>query len=288
MDRLKNYRIRLESGENALTLAPYAVCRIIDGGVSGLDYPKTLVRVSTDAFYDGGSITARSILSREITLCFEVTDRERFVEVRDLILKLMSPERDVRITTYMYGRRRFITATPAEGPEFIFDNFGNIPRVKLKFVSADPFFRDGAERRLTLPLQTPLFTFPFNITDGAGYTFSYSASGDKHVIYNPGDAVCGFRLTLKGVRGDVTEPYISVGERSLRFLEKVNMGDKLVFDTCRETKGVSLNGKIKYSFGKGDEFFGLEPGENLLTVSAVDGAENFSCELSFMPVYLGA
>ena len=285
MDR---YRIRLDSSRDSLTLSPYSVCRVLDGGLVGFDYPKTETKVGKLAFSDGVSVLRCGFSHREIELTFEVTDKLSFKDVRDKVIRLMSSEEDVKITTYLYGRRRFITATPAYPPEFDVNNFHVYPKVRLKLICADPFFTEGSERHLRLPSAKGMFTFPLNLMDGAGGVMSFADGGFRHRVNNPGDVKCGFRVTVRAAYGSVTQPMIMLNGQRLQLLETMSIGDELVFDTRTGEKKITLNGAVKYSFSKSDRFFSLEPGENLLTVQSVGDSANLVSEVVFTPLYLGA
>ena len=254
----------------------------------GFDYPKTDIVTSGTAFTDGVSVVRRGFSARELELMFEVTDKLSFKDVRDKVIRLMSPEEDVKITTYLYGRRRFITATPAYPPEFDMNNFHVYPMVRLKFICADPFFTEGSERHLRLPSVKGMFTFPLNLMDGAGGVMSFADDGFRYRVNNPGDVKCGFRVTVRAAYGSVTQPMIMLNGQRLQLLETMSIGDELVFDTRTGEKKITLNGTVKYSFSQSDRFFSLEHGENLLTVQSVGDSANLVSEVVFTPLYLGA
>lgn len=285
---MNSYRIRLDGAGDSLTLSPYSLCRILDGGLVGFDYPKTEVRSEDTASRGGSVITRRIFSSRELELTFEVTDKSAFADVRDRISRIMSPKGDVEITTYLYGRRRFIKATPAMPPEFNVKNFHEKPTVRLKLVCTEPFFTEGSARRLSLPTAKGMFTFPLNLMDGAGGVMSFSDSGFRHRVYNSGDVACGFRVTVKAAYGKVTQPMIMLNGQRLQLLETMSIGDELVFDTRVGEKKITLNGTLKYSFSKNSRFFSLEPGENMITVQSTGDSANLIAEIAFTPLYLGA
>ena len=281
--------IRLKAGREKLTIAPYTLCRLLDGGLEGFEAPPAINgTMLPSALGDGGILIGRCFAGREISVFFEITDREAYQEIHDKIMRLMTFDGEVTVTADVFGRRRSIKAFAVGRAEFIRENENTFPRVKLKFICPDPFFTEGKAERFTLPLSVGLLTFPLNLMEGAGGVPSFADSGTVHKIYNPGDVACGFKLTIRAVGGSVTDPAVLLNNRRLQLMETLADGDVLVFDTHKGSCGVSVNGVSRYNFDKQSNFFALEAGENKLTVMSVGDSRNISAEIEFTPFYAGA
>ncbi|MBR6808067.1 MAG: phage tail family protein [Clostridia bacterium] len=280
--------IRIRADEGKLTLAPYTVCRILEGGLKGFESPPELkCEVVPSAFGDGGVVVKYDCVPRELSIHFEVTDRGEYRSVRDQILKIMSSRREVNITADLFGRRRSIGAYPAGKAEFIRENVNSFPEVRLHFVCPEPYFTENKTEALTLPSSEGLFTFPLNVMEEAGFVPSFASVGTVHKIYNPGDVPCGFSVKVSAVGGNVTDPALLLNGKRLQLMETLKIGDVAVFDTRRGKCGVSVNGVVRYNFSRESNFFSLEPGENRLTVMSVGDTKNLLAEICFTPYYAG-
>ena len=281
--------IRISSGREKLTLAPYTVCRLLEGGLEGFETPPTVnCELAPSAFGDGGIFLNCSFAPRALSVYFEVTDREKYPEVRDRILRIMSSREGVRVTADLFGRRRSITAYPEGKAEFIRENVRSFPKIRLKFICPDPFFKENKTERLSLPSQVGLLTFPLNFIEDSGTVPSFATSGTIHKVLNPGDAPCGFLLKITAVGGNVTDPLILLNGKRLQLMETLTIGDVAVFDTRRGSCGVSVNGSLRYNFSRDSSFFTLDPGENQLKVMSVGDTGNLVAEIEFTPCYAGA
>lgn len=280
--------IRIKAGEEKLTLAPYSICRILEGGMDGFEStPEVKCEVSPSAFGSGGILILRDYAPRELSVKFEVTDREKYPEVRDVILKIMSYRGEVNITADLFGRRRSIIAYPLGKAEFVRENVNSVPKVKLKFICPDPYFTENRTEKLVLPVSEGLLTFPLNFMEGSGTVPSFATSGTQHKVYNPGDAPCGFSLRITAYGGSVTDPAVLLNGKRLQLMETLKEGDTAVFDTRRGKCGVSVNGTVRYNFSRESSFFTLEPGINHVTVMSVGDTKNLLAEITFTPCYAG-
>ena len=281
--------IRIDSGNERLTIAPYTVCRILEGGLEGFESPPCVNNeIAMSAWGNGGIVLNRSFAPRELKVYFEVTRREAYPEIRDKILKIMSTGGEVKVTADLFGRRRSISAAPNGKAEFIRESVSSFPRIKLSFVCPDPFFREDRSEKTVLPTAAGLLSFPLNLWEEAGTVPSFSYGGTVHKICNPGDAPCGFSLKITAAGGTVTDPLLLLNGKRLQLMETLNMGDTAVFDTRRGSCGISVNGSVRYNFARESSFFSLEPGENLLTVMSVGDVKNLIAEIEFTPCYAGA
>ncbi len=280
--------IRIKAGEEKLTLATYSICRILEGGIEGFESPPDVkCVVSPSAFGAGGILICRDYAPRELSVCFEVTDREKYPSIRDVILKIMSYRGEVNVTADLFGRRRSIIAYPSGKAEFIRENVNSFPKVRLKFICPDPYFTENKTEKLVLPIPEGLLTFPLNLMEGSGTVPSFATSGTQHKIYNPGDAPCGFSLKITAYGGSVTDPAVLLNGKRLQLMETIKEGDTVTFDTRRDKCGVSVNGTVRYNFSRESSFFTLEPGINQLTVMSVGNTKNLLAEIAFTPCYAG-
>lgn len=284
-----NCIIRIVSGNEKLTLAPYTVCRPLDGGICGFEAPPEIKgNLAESAFVDGGTLTGSRFAPRELTVTFEVTDKALYRETRDKILRLVGKRAKTEITADLFGRRRSVTGYPMGKAEFKRGNTHDYPIVTLRYVCPDPFFTENKTKRLSLPASVGLLTFPLNFMGDAGTVASFTDGGFSHCIHNPGDVSCGFRITVTAVGGDVTDPAILLNGKRLQLMETLKIGDVAVFDTRRGNCGISVNGVLRYNFLRQSEFFMLEPGDNRVTVMSTGNSANLSAEVELMPLYAGA
>ena len=98
----------------------------------------------------------------------------------------------------------------------------------------------------------------------------------------------GFEMTFEAVEGDVRNPQIQLGSKTLMYSGTLYQGSKLVFDTRYGQKKVLLNGNYTYAIPRNSDFFELQAGENRLMVNSSDGPVNFDATLKYTPQYLGA
>lgn len=278
--------VRITAGDEKLTLAPYTVCRLLDGGLEGFESPPEMKRnVMPSAFGDGGILTGSEFAPRELALTFEVTDRELYPEVKDKILRLVSCKDGVLVSADFFGRRRFIKAYSVGKSEFTRENSCSFPKVKLGFICPEPFFTENKTEKLSLPTTKGLLTFPLNFMEGAGTVASFSDGGFTHRIYNPGDVPCGFAVSVRAEGGEVTDPALLLNGKRLQLIETLKLGDVAVFDTRQGSRGISKNGVIRYNFLRQSEFFALEPGENRITVMSTGNSVNLGATIEFTPFY---
>jgi len=280
--------IRITAGAEKLTLAPYTVCRLLDGGLEGFESPPEMkCSVHSAAFGDGGIFVGNGFKPREMLIIFEVTNRDTYPEVKDKILRIMSSKDGVEICADLFGRRRYIKAYTVGKCEFFRENTRSFPRVKLHFICPEPFFTEKTEK-LMLPIATGLLTFPLNFMEGAGTVASFTGKGYSHTVYNPGDVPCGFAVRITAEGGDVTDPAILLNGKRLQLMETLKIGDVAVFDTRQGSRGISVNGVTRYNFLRQSEFFAIEPGENRITVMSTGNSANLGAAIEFTPFYAGA
>ncbi len=283
-----DYKIRIRGNRAALTLSPRSVCKVLAGGMTGFDAPEREVTLERAAACDGGYPVTRRTGSRDVSVTFEISDAGMTGLYRDLIMKLTDPGEDVEIETFMWERWRRISVIPDGTPEFIFSGHGDPMRVRMDFIACSPFFRDVTAVTATPASPVPLLSFPLSVMPGAGTVTGICPGGRVIKVNNPGDVECGFRMTLFGTGGPVTDPMITCRDFHIRPRGTVTEGEEISVVTEPGKKVIKDGRGRNMEFYTDSTFFGLLPGENVISVSATAGAENISAALEFTPLYFGA
>ena len=282
-----DYKIRITSDGGVLTLSPRSLCRVLDGGLRGFDAPEGDVSLKNAAAESGGYPVTRRIRSRDLSVTFEVTDGASVSHIRDLVMRLADPRTDAEIETEMWGRTRKISVIPDGAPEITYSGRGEPMRVRMDFTAPNPYFTGTAPVIASRASGTALLSFPLTMLSGAGAVTGMTAGGQALRINNPGDAECGFRLKLQAAGGPVAKPMISCRGLNVRPFGTLSEGEELTVVTEPGEKGIFKDGAT-VGFYSDSTFFGLLPGDNLISVSATSGAQNAVFEAEFTPLYLGA
>ena len=282
-----DYKIRITADAGTLTLSPRSGCRVLDGGLRGFDAPEGEVSLKNAAAESGGYPVTRRIRSRDLSVTFEVADGAAVSRYRDLVMRLADPCADAEIETEMWGRTRRISVIPDGAPEITYSGRGEPMRVRMDFTAPNPFFTGTAPVIGSPASGTALLSFPLTMLSGAGAVTGMTAGRSALRVFNPGDAECGFRLKLRSVGGPVTKPMISCRGLHIRPFGVLVEGGEWTVVTEPGKKGIFENGS-SVGFYSDSTFFGLLPGENLISVSATGGAQNAVFETEFTPLYFGA
>ena len=283
-----DYRITISSEAGCIFLSPSSDCRILSGGLEGFDFPDIDVTASASGFDDGGFIGLQRISPRELSVRFELSDREKLIEVKNLIAKVMNPHNTCTIYTKLNGRKRKIDVVPVSVEEFKMGTFFDIPEIKLSFLAVDPFFADISMVRVDFPLKKQLFSFPLNIMKGAGTVCSIKQGKLGGVLRNDGDVPCGFRAIISAEHGAVSSPEISLGSHHLKVNFNVLEGSQVIVDTRRGMKNIYIDNVQKFVFSRESEFFSLQPGDNSIMISSDEGEDNIESYFEFTPMYFSA
>ena len=282
-----DYKIRITSDGGALTLSPRSVCRVLDGGLRGFDSPEGEVSLKNAAAESGGYPVTRRIRSRDLSVTFEVTDGAPVSHYRDLVMRLADPRADAEIETEMWGRTRKISVIPDGAPEITYSCRGEPMRVRMDFTAPSPYFTGTAPVISSPASGTALLSFPLTMLSGAGAVTGMTAGGLALRINNPGDAECGFRLKILAAGGPIAKPMISCRGLRIRPFGTLSEGEEMTVVTEHGEKGIFKDGAT-VGFYSDSTFFGLLPGDNLISLSATSGAQNAMFETEFTPLYLGA
>ena len=282
-----SYELLLTSScGRSLRIAPDAACRLVEGGLSGFDCTGFDVKLRAYADRAGGAVERRRFAERELSLTFSV-DAGEAEAVRRQIVSLLDPTAEMTLAGHLGGERRLIDVIPCDEPEFSRPTFRHPMEVTLTFVAPGVFFRAAETSSVVFRDHVPLLTFPMNLWAGAGTAAGIMRVSNAARVENPGDAPCGFRITMRAEGGSVTNPCVSSGSLYVKVPVTLASGDTLTVDTAPGHKTVEINGERQFLFERDSVFFSLPSGESTVAVGCTAGIEYLGAQLSFVPLYFG-
>lgn len=170
--------------------------------------------------------------------------------------------------------------------------FEQSQQIEINILCTDPYFKQSAETQENMSQILSMFEFPFSI-EKEGIEFSQIQKIISQNIYNAGDTETGLIIELSAM-GTVENPTIyNVDTRAYFGLNfTMQYGDVIRINTTAFNKKVELirNGQtsnIINSIMKGNTWFKLNAGDNLLTYSCDSGEENLSIKFIYSNMYEG-
>lgn len=254
--------------------------------IEGIDPPEAVINVVKNANADGSVFNSAYVNERQIIIT----------------LAINGPAEDNRINLYKYFKNKYPTRLYykngtrdvyidgyCKNVQISFFNLNQIAQIII--ICPDPFFKDSDNELINFSSIDPLFEFPFEIEEPIALS-EILAEVQKNIINN-GDVDAGIKLTIN-ITGSVTNPIIYNSETNQYFKlnESFQAGDEIVIDTEFMKKSVTLtrNGAITSLVNviqSGSTWLQLNPGDNLLTMSADSGSEYLSAYILVSDLYEG-
>ena len=254
--------------------------------IEGIDPPEAVINVVKNANADGSVFNSAYVNERQIIIT----------------LAINGPAEDNRINLYKYFKNKYPTRLYYKnGARDVYIDgyckniqisFFNLKQIaQIIIICPDPFFKDSDNELINFSSIDPLFEFPFEIEEPIAFS-EILAEVQKNIINN-GDVDAGIKLTIN-ITGSVTNPIIYNSETNQYFKLNASFqaGDEIVIDTGFMKKSVTLtrNGAITSLVNviqSGSTWLQLNPGDNLLTMSADSGSEYLSAYILVSDLYEG-
>lgn len=261
--------------------------------VEGLEMPN--LRVSSyDKPGEDGTVVSNSLYSAHtvnLVGMLRADTAEQYEINRRRLMQALGTTRD----SNGFVKPKRCTFTMLSGDQFFFD----------AFMAAKPVFNQDQinwtsfQIQLLIPkamifLSAPIDSGAVALPSGGGFILpvvlpftSSGSTGGNATLYNGGNVTTPPSITLTG---QLTNPFIynaTVGT-SMHLNYTINGGDYVVIDMVEKT--ILLNGTSSILGTKTDDsdWFGMEPGNNILTFSSGSSSDTGTMQVTFNPGYLGS
>jgi hypothetical protein len=265
--------------------------------VIGLDSPDVRLSQYDKPGEDGGVVSGAFYGRRPVTLIgrFQASNPSAYEDLRYVISRACAIQRDsrgypqlieCRFTT-LAGYTYFFYAQPGR-PEFP-DEHVNWADFMIPLTVPDPqIYGEGSVDSgfVTLPVASGVTSPMISPVIFGG------VSGGTFTASNDGSLATWPVITL---RGQLTNPYIvnATTGKVMKLNYTLSAGDfiKIYMGDTPEGKGkrIMLNdtSSLINAMDDSSEWFGIEPGDNLLSISSGSSGDNGTMEVFFYPAYAG-
>ena len=256
----------------------------IDGNASAAPS----VKIQNNAQGDGGYIESDRVLSREISISVIPISRNTAENKRSELLKFIIPHEDYDIYVTRNKVTRKITGRMSGQIRVSKTALWWSDIYTMTFLCKSPFFQDDKDQTIVFRNIVPLFAFPLSTYVGAGTVSGMMITTDKRFIINQGDTPIGIIATITAYAGQVINPSISNGNKTVRVICTMNQGDVMEISTVPGNKYVKLNGENFMFFDRNSEFFSIEKGVSEVSVNAEsDTIDNIRSQIVYTNQYSG-
>lgn len=255
--------------------------------VDGLLQPNANISTTEVNTIDGSLLNYTRVTERNIVL--RIMPLGNIEENRIHLYKWFTSKQKVRIYFKNGDRDAYI-----DGYVETFEGslFENPQTLQVSIICPDTYFKDVSEISQDANYTTPLFEFPFSISQD-GIELSTYDSTSTIIVDNKSDAEAGMTVNIRA-SGEVVNPTIyrrNTLER-LKLNFTMQASDTIKISTHKGNKSITLirNGtesNIMNSIDKKIVWFQLHPGENLFTYEAESGMEYLSVSFKYNFIYGG-
>lgn len=287
-------RIIISNGTTSveLTADPYTVQEM-----KGFDRLE-IENVKSQGFdQDGATLINSYVLPRDMEIIGQVQAHTtaQMQMLRDKLLNIFTPKKELTVTHYYGGVNRVIKAITEKSPKFDFTEVAPVQQYDVKLLATDPYWRDQKETLIAVANVVGGFHFPLRIPKRKGVHFGIKSSSLIAAVYNKSSIKVGMQITFIA-GGVVKNPQLfDVNKRVfIKLLCTMEAGEKIVIQTgqdntvTRVKNGISEDyiGKIDLA-GEGNTFLELEPGDNLFRYAADEGENVLETRIQFYNRYPG-
>lgn len=274
-----------------LTRAPFYVTAI--KGFDRLTVQNVTVQGSGQ---DGASVVSSYVVPRDMEISGQIrADTPQGMQgLRNQLLELFLPNRDILITHSYGGSVRTVTVRVERSPAFRFTSVSSIQEYDVALTAASPYWTDRDETEVDIAETAGRFCFPLAIPED-GAVFGVKSSSAMAMIYNASPIKVGMRYMFVA-NGKVVNPQLfNVKTRKyMRLLCEMEAGESISVQSgnartiMREYRGMREDyiGRIDLA-GGGATFLELEPGDNLFRHIADEGEDMLEVRMSYRNVYPG-
>lgn len=275
-----------------LTSSPYTVER-----TKGFD--RLQVRnVTAQGFdQDGASLLNSYVLPRDMEIAgqLQAATTYQMQNLRDKLLNIFLPKRELTITHHYGGITRCITAHVAKSPQFDFSQVSTVQNYFISLTAAEPYWRDKNETLVQIANVIGKFHFPLIIPKGRGVCFGVKQKSRIVDVVNKSSIKVGMKIIFIA-NGTVSNPLLfNINTRKyIKLLCSMEAGEQITVETgqnntvTREKNGLTEDyiGKVDLQ-GGGSTFLELSPGDNILRYGADEGEDMLEARIYFCNKYTG-
>lgn len=273
------------------TAEPYILSTI--SGVGGVE---ASILSADIAGMDGTYMQGVHIESREIpcTVYVHGTDRADMYHKRfDLISKL-TPQSKCGKLYYsndgLNGRKLVIEAIPRLPPDFA-ERLGNYNKADISFYCPHPFWSDDYSTSVLMGWNDDVgFIFPMEFNP----YITFGNLTNRQTIVNAGSAVTPVVITVVGPANQPSVTNITTGQKIALQNIDIDVGQKLVINTARGQKSVTLIDQATASevdafqyIEPASEFWSLAVGNNIIEFDGGDQTKKTTVHIEYTQRYLG-
>lgn len=275
-----------------LTAKPYFVKE-----TKGFDKLKVQIVSSQGYGQDGATYINSYVTPRDMEISGQIMAKTtiQMQNMRDELLNLFIPKKEVTINHYYGGRNRLIKARTKTTPEFKFDEVSTVQKYSVKLEATEPYWSDVQETLVSIANYTGGFRFPLCIRKGVGISFGVKSATLIQDVYNASSINVGIRFVFIA-NGTVTNPQLfNVNTREFLKVNCEMVAGETITVQTGETKSIirNLNGVVSDYMGKidlaggGYTFLELSPGDNLFRFSADSGEDMLEVKIYYQNKYPG-
>lgn len=275
-----------------LTLPPLYV-----ENIEGFDTLDVKLVTSQGFSQDGATLVNSYIEPRPLRIDGALTaaTTQQMQSLRDKILTMFLPKKELTLTHYFGGVNRLIQVHAEKTPAFEFDKVSSIQRFSVSLEAMDPFWRDVKDTLVQMANLEGGFHFPLIIPKAEGVTFGIKSTSLIANVYNRSAIKVGMTIEFSA-SGTVKNPYLfNVNTREyIQINCTMTAGEQITIRTgdertiTRRLNGISKNyiGYVDIQ-GGGCTFLELDVGDNLLRYGAADGESMLAVKITFANKYVG-
>lgn len=275
-----------------LTALPFTVNKL-----KGFDRLGVQIVTSQGFNQDGATLINDYVLPRDMEITGQIFGKttSQLQNIRDDLLNLFIPKKDITINHYYGGRNRLITARVEKTPEFNFTGVSSVNDYSVQVIAVNPYWRDVSDTLVQMANVVGEFHFPLVIPVNQGVHFGVKSTSLIANVYNKSSMNTGMKIVFIA-NGQVSNPQLfNVKTREyLKLLCEMEAGEQIEVQTGQEKtvtrikNGVSEDylGKVDLA-GGGYTFLELYPGDNLFRYGAEAGQDMLEIKIYYCNKYMG-
>lgn len=287
-------KIIVTNGNTSLELTAYPYCV---NKINGFDQLNVQNVTSQGFDQDGASLLNSYVLPRDMGIEGQMVAATtmQMQELRDKLLNLFIPKKDITLNHYYGGKNRTIHIRVEKTPKFDYTKVSTVQTYNISMIATEPYWRDVSETLISIANLIGGFHFPLVIPKDTGVTFGIKSPSLIADVFNNSSVRVGMRITFIA-NGSVSNPQLfNINTREfIRLLCDMEAGEQIVIQTgedksvLRQFNGIETDyiGKIDLA-GGGNTFLELEPGDNLFRYAADSGENMLETRIYFYNKYLG-
>lgn len=262
--------------------------KITSDGLEGFDYLSPSVSTEANVFDDGSRYVGSRVEQIDRTIKCRFNDSlENKALQREFIRNFFNHKHKYQVIVDYMGQKKYCEGVllklslPTENIYRPLELQFTILCYQPYMLSYDNFAKNIADVIGGLE-------FDFEITND-GLDFGEYSFSREVTIDNKGDVDTNLMFVLKA-KGNVTNPKVVKGDKFVRLIDKLVVGDEVVFDLISKPVKITKNGQNV--IGKTDRFSSfsqmkMNVGENVIKYDADDGYNNLDVFVYYNERYYG-